>query len=223
MDKPNKPWVQIAIDVRQIEKAKQLAQMALAAGADWVEAGTPLIVFEGIKSIASLVEICKDVPVLADFKAQDGVYKYFMEASRLGAKLAVVLGVVADGSVAEAVRAGKDSGIKVVADMFSVPLDSIVNRARQLEALGVDYLTIHLGIDESKYDKSRHPFDKLEEVVKAVSLPVGVSSFSKEDAIAAVKLGASWIIQGEPILSAPNALEQLTDYVKAVKSASPGK
>jgi len=214
-----KPWVQIAIDVRDVEIGKQLAKMAVQAGADWVEAGTPLIVWESIKAIGSLAEVCRGVPVLADFKAQDGVYKYFMEASRQGAKLAVVLGVVADGSILEAVRAGKDSGIKVVADMFSVKLENVVKRARELETLGVDYLMLHLGFDESKYDKSRLPFDGLKEVVEAVKIPVGVGTFAVEDAIQAVKLGASWVIQGEPLLSAPDALEKLTEFVKAVKSA----
>ncbi len=216
--KMKKPWVQIAIDVKEIKRAKELAKMAIQAGADWVEAGSPIIVFESITSIGSLADVCKDVPVVADFKAQDGVYEYFMEAARLGAKVAVVLGTMDDGSVREAVRARKDSGIHVMADMYSVKLDKLVQRAKELEALGVDYIMLHLGHDEAKYNKARHPFDGLEEVVAAVNLPVGVASFNKEEAIQAVKKGASWIIQGEPMVSAPDALEQLTEYIKAIKA-----
>jgi 3-hexulose-6-phosphate synthase len=219
MKSPRKPWVQIAIDERDISQALRLTKIALRAGADWIEAGTPLIVYESVRSIKALVDICKDVPVVADFKAQDGVYKYFMEAERQGAKLAVVLGVVADGSVMEAIRAGKDSGIKVVVDLFSVPLADIVQRAKHLEAMGADYLMVHLGFDEGKYDSSRHPFDGLAEVAKAVKIPVGVGTFSIEEGIEAVKLGASWVVMGNPLLSDPDAENKLTGFIKAVKSA----
>ena len=69
--------------------------MAMRAGADWIEAGTPLITFQGIRAIASLVQACPGKPILADLKAQDGVAKHFKEAGRQGAKTATVLGVVA--------------------------------------------------------------------------------------------------------------------------------
>jgi 3-hexulose-6-phosphate synthase len=218
MKKMIKPWVQIAIDVREIRKAEELAAMAVKAGADWVEAGTPLLVFESIRSIGNLAHVCKNVPIVADFKAQDGVFKYFMEASRLGAGVAVVLGTMDDGSIKEAVRAKKECGIQVVADMYSIKQANLVQRAKELEALGVDYIMLHLGFDESKYNKSRRPSDGLQEVTAAINLPVGVGVFSKSDALQAIKDGASWIILGEPVLSATDALEQMTDIIKAVKA-----
>ena len=121
----------------------------------------------------------------------------------MGAKYAVVLGIVADGSILEAVRAGKDTGIKVVADMFSVELPNLVKRAKEVEALGVDYLMIHVGFDQAKYDKGRKQFDGVKEVAEAVNIPVGVATFGVEDALEAISLGASWVTQGEPLLTAP--------------------
>lgn len=38
-----KPIVQISLDVVEIDEALQTAAMALRAGVDWLEAGTPLI------------------------------------------------------------------------------------------------------------------------------------------------------------------------------------
>lgn len=219
MMKMKKPWVQIAIDVKEIGKAKELAEMSIKAGADWIEAGTPLIVYESIKSIGALAEVSKDIPIVADFKAADGVHKYFTEAYRLGAKVAVVLGAMDDGSIHEAVRAGKECGIEVVADMISVKTEKLAERAKELEAIGVNYIMLHFGFDEQKYNKKKHNLDGLEEVVAAINIPVGVSSFSKDDAIEGIRRGASWIIQGEPILSAPDAFEQLSELIKAVKEA----
>jgi 3-hexulose-6-phosphate synthase len=214
-----KPWVQVAIDVRDIEEAQRLGRMAVACGADWVEAGTPLIVFAGIKSIGSLVQACGGTPVVADFKAQDGVAKYFLEARRQGAGAAVILGTVADGSIKTAVATGKEAGIEVIADMYSIKKQELARRATELEAMGVGYLMLHLGFDEARDDPRKKALDGLEELLKAVSIPVGVGTFALEEAVEAVRRGASWIVQGEPIVSGPNASSRLAELIAAVKSA----
>ncbi|MGD0725971.1 MAG: orotidine 5'-phosphate decarboxylase / HUMPS family protein [Spirochaetia bacterium] len=219
MEEMKKPWVQIAIDAVDLEKAQKLASMAVAAGADWIEAGTPLITFQSVKAIGVLVRACPGKPILADFKAQDGVAKYFKEAGRQGAKIATVLGVVANGSVKAAVREGKESGVQVVADMYSVPREILARRAKELQGLGVDYLMIHLGFDESKDEPGKHATDGLEEVVEAVQIPVGVGTFTVEEAVEAIRKGASFVVQGEPLLSDANAEKKLRDFIEAVRSA----
>jgi 3-keto-L-gulonate-6-phosphate decarboxylase len=68
---PKAPWVQISIDVLELEKGTRLAAMAEEAGADWVETGTPLITYHGLKAIGLIVGACKKSPVLADLYAMD--------------------------------------------------------------------------------------------------------------------------------------------------------
>src|SRR5512137_3218975 len=102
------PWVQVAIDAIDLERATALARIAVAAGADWIEAGTPLITFQSVRAIGELARACPGKPILADFKAQDGVAKYFKEAGRQCARIATVLGVVADGSIKAAIQGGKE-------------------------------------------------------------------------------------------------------------------
>jgi len=213
------PWVQIAIDALDIERARQLAQVAMQAGADWIEAGTPLITFESVRAIGVLAKLCKGIPVLADFKAQDGVAKYFKEAGRQGAQIATVLGVVANGSIKAAIKGGAEGGVKVCVDMYSVGRQNLARRAAELEALGVDYLMIHLGFDEARDEPEKHPLDGLDDVVRAVRIPVGVGTFGIEDAVEAVKRGASFIVQGEPLLSAPDAPARMAEFIAAVKAA----
>jgi 3-keto-L-gulonate-6-phosphate decarboxylase len=214
----NRPWVQVAIDALELDRAEALARIAMAAGADWIEAGTPLITFQGIRAIGELVRACAGKPVLADFKAQDGVAKYFREAGRQGAKIATILGVVADGSIKAAVRQGRESGVEVVADLYSVPRHRLVSRAQELERLGVDYLMIHLGFDEAADEPSRRAADGLEEVVAAVGIPVGIAAFKLEEALEGVRTGASFVVQGEPLLSRPDAEQVLREYIAAVKA-----
>ena len=158
-----RPWVQIAIDALDLDRAKKLARMAMEAGADWIEAGTPLITFESVRAIGVLAGLCKGIPIVADFKAQDGVAKYFKEAGRQGAQIATVLGVVANGSIKAAIEGGAQGGVAVCADMYSVGRQNLARRAKELEGLGVDYLMLHLGFDEARDEPDKHPLDGLEE------------------------------------------------------------
>ena len=215
-----KPWVQIAIDVKTIELARKYAQVAIQAGADWIEAGTPIITYQGMRGIEAIVEAAQGRPVVADFKASDGVYKYFCSAAEMGASKAVVLGTAADGSIIEAVRAGKDHGVEVIVDMFSMDHSRLSSRAKEVEAMGANYVMLHLGFDELKHDPSRKTLAGLEKLVGAVNIPVGIATFNKDEAVEAIKMGASWVVQGEPLLSAPDGERKLREYIEAVKCIS---
>jgi 3-hexulose-6-phosphate synthase/6-phospho-3-hexuloisomerase len=211
-----KPWVQLAIDTLNIEDGIYLADMSVRIGVDWIEVGTPLIVYDGIDSIAKIVDHAAGLPVIADLKAADAVYKYFAKASQLGAKAAVVLGVMDNGTIREAVRSGNENKIEVIADMLAVPHDKIPERAKMLEKLGVNYVMIHLGFDEMKYDASKKTYDMVEEVVSSVKIPVGVGTLRIEDALESVKRGASWVVQGNPILSESNPEVNMGNFVKTI-------
>lgn len=214
-----KPWVQVAIDALNLQRAAELTKIAVGAGADWIEAGTPLIVYEGIRSISSVVQMAEGRPVVADFKAQDGVAKYFREAGKLGASIATVLACAPDGSVKAAIAGGREGKVKVMVDLFAIDPGLMATRAAEVEQLGVDYFLIHLGHDQATDEPERTVLDGLDEVVAAVSAPVGVSTFTAEQAVEAVRRGASFIVQGEPILSAEDSLEKLTAFIERVKDA----
>ena len=51
-----KPLVQISLDLTNIYEALQTAAMAMRAGVDWLEAGTPLILAEGLHGVRKLRE-----------------------------------------------------------------------------------------------------------------------------------------------------------------------
>ena len=66
--------VQISLDVTNIPEAIETAQMALRAGVDWLEAGTPLIIAEGMNGVRALRREFPNVPIVADLKTMDGGY-----------------------------------------------------------------------------------------------------------------------------------------------------
>lgn len=217
-----KPWVQAAIDVPTIKSAIEITKMAVEAGCDWIEAGTPLLYGEGYKAITALKEIAGERPVVADFKAQDGCYSYFMEAKKAGADYATVCVVNNDCGTLEALRAKRDCGIKVLADLFGVSVADAPQRAQEMEALGVDGICIHFGFDESQYNKTRRQSDGVREVKAAVNIPVSCAADTLTEAIEAMKQGADWVFFGADYLNEakPEKLSPLKHYVDTIHNCS---
>jgi len=72
LQKTKYPVVQVSLDVETIEKALIVAERAIAAGVDWLEAGTPLILSEGFRSVEKLRERFPDRVIVSDQKCMDG-------------------------------------------------------------------------------------------------------------------------------------------------------
>jgi hypothetical protein len=75
---------------------------------------------------------------------------------------------------------------------------------------------LHYGTDERVANPSKDSTQWIDEVFDAVSTPVGVGCFDVEDAIRAAAKGADNITIGHPVVSGPNVLDKLTEFVKAV-------
>ena len=86
-----RPIVQISLDVINIDEALSTAEMALRAGVDWLEAGTPLIIAEGMHGVRALRERFPDTPIVADLKTMDGGYLEAEMMAKAGATHVVVM------------------------------------------------------------------------------------------------------------------------------------
>src|SRR5690606_6145282 len=86
-----KPIVQISLDLTDIEEALETAAMALRAGVDWLEAGTPLILAEGLHGVRKLREAFPETPIVADLKTMDGGYLEAEMMAKAGATHVVVM------------------------------------------------------------------------------------------------------------------------------------
>ena len=67
----NKPVLQVALDLYNIPRVLKIAKESLKGGADWLEAGTPLIKSEGMEAVRQLKRECKGATVVADLKTMD--------------------------------------------------------------------------------------------------------------------------------------------------------
>src|SRR5579864_3599993 len=110
------PIVQISLDVVSIDEALTTAEMALRAGVDWLEAGTPLIIAEGMNGVRALRNRFPNVPIVADLKTMDGGYLEAELMAKAGATHVVVMERAHRETVKMVVRAGKDLGLKVMGD-----------------------------------------------------------------------------------------------------------
>ena len=164
------PIVQVSLDMETIEEALELAEIAVRAGVDWLEAGTPLIMSEGMAAVRALKERFPDHPLVADLKITDGAYLETLMAAQAGADMVVVMGVAHPATVRATVRAAREAGIKVMGDIMAAP--DKVACARMLEENGCDYIIVHTGYDERHEETSLSPFDDLDAVVAAVNVPV---------------------------------------------------
>src|SRR5687768_10605748 len=170
-----RPIVQISLDVTDIPEALQTAEMALRAGVDWLDAGTPLIIAEGMHGVRALRERFPDTPIVADLKTMDGGWLEAELMAKAGATHVVVMARAHEETVKCVVKAGRDFGGGVMGD--NLGCSDMVGGARLLEDLGCGYVIHHIGYAERRGIAARGrrmptPLDQLHEVVAAVSVPV---------------------------------------------------
>ena len=85
------PIVQISLDLTDIKEAIETARIAVEAGVDWLEAGTPLILAEGLHGVRALRREFPDYPIVADLKTMDGGYLEAEMMAKAGATHVVVM------------------------------------------------------------------------------------------------------------------------------------
>jgi 3-hexulose-6-phosphate synthase len=223
------PVVQVSLDVTSVEEALHIAEIAVRAGVDWLEAGTPLILAEGLRGVRALRERFPRHPIVADLKTMDGGYLEAEMMARAGASMVVVMSQAHPATVRAVVRAARDYGLKVMGDVLAAPDKPAA--ARMLQENGCDYVIVHTGFDERHEDPRKSPWDDLAAVVAAVDIPVqAVGGLRLEDLDRLPAAGAPLVVVGAPLVidhdafraaTEDEALEAvLRDVVRRVKGAA---
>lgn len=193
------PIVQLSLDLTSLEEALETAAIAVEAGVDWLEAGTPLLLAEGLRAVEALRQRFPDHPIVADLKTMDGGYLEAEMMAKAGADLVVVMGRAHEATIRRVVDAGRDFGVKVMGDNLGA--DDRVQNAVWMESLGVDFIVHHIGFDERGMIKGLSPLDELDQVVRAVRVPVqAVGGLSIQQAIECPSRGAPLVVVGAPLV-----------------------
>ncbi|MCX6944667.1 MAG: orotidine 5'-phosphate decarboxylase / HUMPS family protein [Verrucomicrobiota bacterium] len=198
-----RPIVQISLDLTDRAEALATAALARRAGVDWLEAGTPFILAEGLHGVRALREQFPGVPIVADLKTMDGGYLEAEMMAKAGATHVVVMSRAHEETIKCVVKAGRDYGVKVMGDNLAEP--DMVAGARRIEDLGCDFVVHHIGYDERRGIAAAgrrwpSPLDQLRAVVAAVGLPVqAVGGLSLEQAVSTPEYGAPLVVIGAPL------------------------
>ena len=206
MKPDHRPVVQISLDLTSVTEALDNAHKAVRAGVDWLEAGTPLILAEGLRAVESLHQEFPGRPIIADLKTMDGGYLEAEMMAKAGATHVVVMARAHPATIKAVVKAGKDYGVRVMGD--DLGCEDKPGAARAMEDLGVDYIVHHVGYDERRDPevirahggRAPSPLDELQAIVAAVSIPVqAVGGLSVADVLRLPQFGVYHLVLGAPL------------------------
>jgi 3-hexulose-6-phosphate synthase/6-phospho-3-hexuloisomerase len=191
------PILQVAMDLLDLDRALQIARESLDGGADWIEAGTPLIKSEGMQAIRAMRKHFPDSVIVADMKVADTGTLEVEMAAKAGANIVCILAEADDSVVREAVSAAHQYGVRIMADLINVP--DPVSRAVQLEAFGVDIICAHVGIDQQMTGKDS--LELLTTLMGRIHTQVAIAGgIDAESARNSVQCGADIVIVGGNIV-----------------------
>ena len=209
-----KTVVQISLDLTNIPEAIATAHLAIRAGVDWLEAGTPLIIAEGMNGVRALRREFPGVPIVADLKTMDGGWLEAEMMAKAGATHVVVMERAHPETIKVVVKAGRDFGLGVMGDNLGAV--DMVSAAKRLEDLGCGFVIHHIGFDERRGIVASggvcpSPVDQLRDVVQSVQVPVqAVGGLSIEQAIRTPEYGAPLVVLGAPLTIDADAFKTAT-------------
>jgi len=209
-----KPVLQVALDLMHRKRALEIAKEAVAGGADWIEAGTPLIKSEGVEILRDLKRTFPGHILVADMKTMDvGAFEVEI-AVKAGADVVSVMGLADDATISEAVLAARKFGAKVMVDLMNVP--DKLDRAKTAEKLGAGLVCLHVGIDEQMRGAAS-PIELVRTISAQIGVPLAVAGGITPARIGElVKAGASVLIVGGSIIKNENVEEATRTFKQAL-------
>ncbi len=207
--------LQVALDMVELDRAIGIGRECIEGGADWLEAGTPLIKSEGMQAVRALRDVFHDTPIVADMKTMDtGAIEVEM-AAKSGASVVSILGLADDATIREGVESAHKYGVSIMVDIMNTAAP--VKRSEELQAMGVDYICVHVGIDQQM--RGVDTLSLLEKVAKSVDVPLAVAGgIDAAMASEAVSLGADIIIVGGNITRSANVKDSTQRIKRAMSS-----
>ena len=211
--------LQVALDFLELSRAMKAAEAAVAGGADYIEAGTPLIKSEGLDAIRKLRRKFPDKTIVADMKTMDVGRIEAESAAKAGANVMTVCAAAGESTIAECVQAARHYGIEVAVDMMGS--ENPAQAAQKLQQLGVARLDVHCPIDQQMHGGD--PLETLREIRSATDLIIAVAGgINSQTAPVAVKAGADIVIVGGAITKAVDPAQATAEIKKAMDTGKAG-
>jgi 3-hexulose-6-phosphate synthase/6-phospho-3-hexuloisomerase len=167
-----------------------------------------------------------DTTLVADMKVADTGTLEVEMAAKAGANIVCVLADADDSVIAEALRASRLYGIRIMADLINVR--DPVTRAAELEAMGIDILCAHVGIDQQmKGKKSLELLASLSNRVQtSLAVAGGIDAAGAADAVlsgADIVIVGGWIVRSADVTGSTKKIRTSMDNpsLQIVEKKSP--
>ena len=196
--------LQLALDIPDLGLGLEIAGK-VAMHVDVIEAGTPLLIREGIRAVRELRRRFRGRPIVADIKVIDAGEPIAELAFAAGANIVTVLGCASNEVIERVVHSAKRYEGMVMADSLSVI--NIPERARELRQLGVNSLCLNRrGLKRVRNREDR--ISMIEEMISNIELPVYLAGDIDETELLSLRhLPLAGVIVGAAITNASSPKE----------------
>jgi 3-hexulose-6-phosphate synthase len=192
--------LQIAFDFGNLDDLIALARR-FGDDVDWIEVGTPLILQQSIGAVAAFKTSLPAKKIVADLKIVDAGAQAAELAFDAGADMVTVLGCAYDATIIGATRQAHVQQGQVMVDLMGV--GDKPRRAREVEAMGVDFICLHSGWDESQ--SSNDPLADLIAVKQATKVPLTIAGGITVERLTHIsRYGPYAIIVGRTVTLSPD-------------------
>ena len=208
------PYLQVALDLTDIDKALSVVSQLPDSDHLILEAGTPLIKRYGIDVVNRLRENKPGIFIVADLKTLDTGNLEVRMTADASADAVVISGLAPVSTIEKSIKEAKKTGIYSVIDMLNVkdPLGVLKSLS-----MNPDVVEIHRAIDNESSEKER--WDLIEKIKKEFSdILVGVAGgIRPENCQEALESGADILIAGRAITAAKDVEGAARKFLKMFK------
>ena len=205
--------VQIALDLPDLDRAVEVADLAVQANTDLLEVGDPLIKRFGMEAVRRIRAAHPTIPLVAELSSSDWADEQVRLAADAGADIVMLLGLRQAMRIERAVSAARACGVGIVVGL--PPEQEAGKWCRAAHGHGVDAISVIRNIDASS--TVADSFRQVRAVRRATNLPVAVSGGFTPDQVAdAISLPWNVVIVGRAVVEAPSPGRVVEKLVQTV-------
>ena len=206
--------LQLALDLVDIAGAKAILA-ELSDVIDIVEIGTPFILKEGVHAITEIKQAYSSLSVLADMKIMDAGDHEARLAYDAGADIVTVLGVAADTTIQNVVRAARAYQKEVMVDMIAV--QDLETRVKHIDKFAIDYICVHTASDLQQQGQNPYAELKLLHQVLQHAKPAVAGGIAADKLQHIIPYRPEIIIVGSAITGKPDQRKAALEIKEAMK------
>jgi bifunctional enzyme Fae/Hps len=209
------PYLQIALDIPDIDRIKAIINQIPTNDRIILEAGTPLIKKYGVKVLNELRQISKDVFLVADLKTLDVGQIEVDLAYEETADAVVASGLASKDTLNKFISEARRLGIYSIIDMLDV--NDPMNVLHSINELP-DIVSLHRGIDEEGTIKKRWELvQEIKNSFKNKKILVGVcGGIDPTNIASAIKAGADIVVVGRYITQARDVRRAVLEFTQSI-------